>query len=185
MGIRKKARKLAMAAAVPGMVMGAFAAAGAAPAMAATAHHQKPPSFETFNGFGTGEYGGHFGVVPLYAHGVINDHGFIDLLGPNPGDIIHLSHGDLDVSHTDFGHEHLYPASCTIVLSANSDYAIIGGTGDYTGASGGGHSYVKLTAITGREHNGNCGTSRVLPSSVRVYFDAGGPWACSGGIALR
>ena len=120
MGIREKARKLAMAAAVPGMVMGACAVAGAAPAMAGTAHHQDPLGFETFHGFGSGEYDGHFGVVPLYAHGVINDHGFIDLLGPNPGDIIHLSHGDLDVSHTDYGHEHLYPASCTIVLSAHS-----------------------------------------------------------------
>ena len=175
MGIRGRARKLATAIAVPGMVMGAFAAVGAGPAMASTAHHQVPPGFETFHGFGTGEYYGHPGVVPLYAHGVINDHGFIDLFGPNPGDIIHLSHGDLDVSHTDYGHEHLYPASCTIVLSAHSDYTIIGGTGDYTGASGTGHSYVKITAVTGRDHDGNCDTNRVLPSSVRVYFDASGP----------
>ena len=108
MGIRGRARKLATAIAVPGMVMGAFAAAGAAPAMASTAHHQAPPpGYETFHGYGTGEYYGHFGVVPLYAHGVINDHGFIDLFGPNPGDIIHLSHGNLDVQHTDHGHEHL------------------------------------------------------------------------------
>ena len=175
MGIREKARKLAMAAAVPGMVMGACAVAGAAPAMAGTAHHQDPFGFETFHGFGSGEYDGQFGAVPLYAHGVINDHGFIDLLGPNPGDIIHLSHGDLDVSHTDYGHEHLDPASCTIVLSAHSDYTIIGGTGDYSSASGTGHSYVKLTAVTGRDHYGNCDTSKVLPSSVRVYFDASGP----------
>ena len=175
MGIRGRARKLATAIAVPGMVMGAFAAAGAAPAMAGTANHQKPPSYETFHGFGTGEYYGHPGVVPLYAHGVINDHGFIDLFGPNPGDIIHLSHGDLDVSHTDYGHEHLYPASCTIVLSANSDYTILGGTGDYTSASGSGHSYVKFTAITGRDHHGQCDTNRIIPSSVRTYFDASGP----------
>ena len=158
MGIRGRARKLTTAIAVPGMVMGAFAAAGAAPAMASTANH-RVPGYETFNGFGTGEYYGHPGVVPLYAHGVINDHGSIDLFGPNPGDIIHPNHGDLDVSHTDFGHEHLYPASCTIVLSANSNYTIIGGTGAYSGASGVGHSSVKFTAITGRDHNGQCDTN--------------------------
>ena len=176
MGIRGRARKLATAIAVPGMVMGAFAAAGAAPAMASTAHHQAPPpGYETFHGYGTGEYFGHFGVVPLYAHGVINDHGFIDLLGPNPGDIIHLSHGDLYVTHTDFGHEYLYPASCTIVLSANSDYTISGGTGRYSDAYGYGHSYVKFTAVTGRDHDGQCDTNRILPSSARTYFDASGP----------
>ena len=174
MGIRGRARKLATAIAVPGMVMGAFAAAGAAPAMASTANH-RVPGYETFNGFGTGEYYGHTGVVPLYAHGVINDHGYIDLFGPNPGDIIHPNHGDLDVSHTDFGHEHLYPASCTIVLSANSNYTILGGTGAYSGASGVGHSSVKFTAITGRDHHGQCDTSKIIPSSVRTYFNASGP----------
>ena len=175
MGIRGRARKLATAIAVPGMVMGAFAATGAAPAMASTSHHQAMLGYETFHGYGTGEYFGHFGVVPLYAHGVINDNGFIDLLGPNPGDIIHLRHGDLDVHHTDYGHEHLYPASCTVVLSAHSRYTILGGTREYSGATGFGHSFVEFTAVTGRDHNGNCDIRRIIPSSARVYFDASGP----------
>ena len=175
MGIRARARKLATAIAVPGMVLGAFAATGAAPAMASTSHHQAMLGYETFHGYGTGEVYGHFGVVPLYAHGVINDHGFIDVFGPNPGDIIHLSHGDLAVLHTDHGHEHLYPASCTLVLSVHSHYIILGGTGEYRDVKGSGHSDLEFTAVTGRDYNGNCDLKRILPSSARAYFDARGP----------
>lgn len=181
MGIRGRARKLATAIAVPGMVMGAFAATGAAPAMASTSHHQAMLGYETFHGYGTGEYYGHFGVVPLYAHGVINDHGFIDVFGPNPGDIIHLSHGNLDVHHFDHGHEHLYPASCTVVLSVHSRYIILGGTGEYRHVHGYGHSDLEFTAVTGRDYHGNCDLKRILPSSARAYFDASGPLGFSEG----
>ena len=73
------------------------------------------------------------------------------------------------------GHEHLYPASCTVVLSVHSHYTILGGTGEYRHATGSGRSDLEFTAVTGRDYHGNCDLKRILPWSARAYFDASGP----------
>ncbi len=74
-------RKLAMAVAVPGVVLGTLAGFSA-PAMAGAAKHQSPPfGTETFHGYGAGDYEGN---LPIYASGLFNDNGHIDLQRPGP-----------------------------------------------------------------------------------------------------
>ena len=114
MGIRGRAwRKLAMAVAVPGVALGTLAGFSV-PAMASTAQPHVVYSHETFHGFvrGISPY------IPIYADGVVSDHGYLNLTGTNPGYIVHLHHGSLYVQYANSSYSsHIAQQSCNASFS--------------------------------------------------------------------
>jgi hypothetical protein len=176
MGITGRAwRKLAMAAAVPGVALGTLAGFSA-PAMASTAQPHVVYSHETFHGFvrGISPY------IPIYADGVVSDHGYLNLTGTNPGYIVHLRNGSLYVDYYNSSNSsHIAQQSCNATFSDTVDYTINGGTGNYEYAYGTGTAHVRITAVLYR-HNGTCDPSDPIPNTVYTSFWASGPFYPSG-----
>jgi hypothetical protein len=172
MGISGKVwRKLAMVVAVPGVVIGTVAGFGA-PAMANTAQPHVVSGIEHFHGL----YRGVSPYIPIYADGVVSDHGYLNLTAGNPGHIIQLRRGDLYVGyHNSYSHYHVSQYSCIATFSDTVSYDIHGGTGAYYYAAGWGTAHIQITAVLERNHNGSC-SNTPKPGTVFTQFDASGPF---------
>jgi hypothetical protein len=174
MGITGRAwRKLAMAAAVPGVALGTLAGFSA-PAMAGTAKHQAPShGTETFHAYGAG-LGGN---LPIYASGLFSDSGHIYLSSGGPDYTLYLHFGSLYV-HTYHDHysSHIASQSCNAAFTVTFDYHITGGTGRYDDVWGAGEGRIRVSAVLFR-HNGVCQISEPVPGTVRTLLDASGPFA--------
>jgi hypothetical protein len=175
-----KARKLAMAIAVPGVALGTLAGFGVAPAMASTAQaaHHKEFKQEVI----VGATGDPSGVVPVSAYGAFRDHGWIDLNGPNAGvTAIKFKHGDFRVYH-DAGTAKNYfnKKTCYVATTIVSDYWVVGGTGRYKGAEGWGKAHIRFSGVLPREHgkHGKCDTdAQPVTGTTYTTFLAQGPVA--------
>jgi hypothetical protein len=159
MKITGRARKLAIAVAVPGVALGAFAGFGFAPAMASTGHPAAQHAVfreETI----TGAARSNNGYVPVAASGAFRDYGYANLNGRAVGiTSINLGHGTFRVyHHAGKSQAYLNKKSCYVVDTVTTKYWVVGGTGRYDHAKGWGTAYARFSATMPKK-SGKCDTS--------------------------
>jgi hypothetical protein len=117
-------------------------------------------------------------VVPVQASGVVNSVGTVPLSGPsNATSSLNFRAGKLTVHHKQTSSKQSTNLKTCVVSQAQGGvYTVVGGTGQFRGATGHGTFKVAFTITFPRLKNGKCNTSaKAVPVSGKISFLAFGP----------